>query len=67
MFCVSCGGRLEVIEVLRDDDDIYRRRKCKNCGKLSFSHEEFIEPDDSFRSVWNECYRNKVNKHKEEK
>ena len=66
MFCTSCGGRLGVVEVLRDTDDIYRRRKCKKCGRLLYSHEVFIEPDDSFRATWNECDRNARSKNKEE-
>lgn len=66
MLCLSCGGKLEVIEVLRDTDDIYRRRKCKVCGRLLFSHESFVEPDESFRSTWNELDRSNRNKTKEE-
>lgn len=67
MLCETCGGKLEVIEVLRDTDDIYRRRKCRICGRLLYSHEFFVEPDDSFRATWNELDRDKRNKNKEEK
>lgn len=67
MLCNSCGGRLDVIEVLRDTDDIYRRRKCKKCGRLLYSHEAFVEPDDSFRATWNKLDHNNRNKTKEEK
>lgn len=67
MLCAECGGKLEVIDVVRDEDDIYRRRKCKICGKLSYSHEEFVEPDDSFRAAWNKIDSTIRNKGKEEK
>ena len=66
MICVSCGGKLEVVDVLRDTDDVYRRRKCKLCGRLLYSHESFVEPDDSFRATWNTLDRNIRTKNKEE-
>lgn len=67
MFCISCGGKLEVVDVVRDLDDVYRRRKCKSCGKLVFTFESEVEPTDSFRAAWNECNRNIRNRNKGEK
>lgn len=63
MICPVCEGKLEVVDVVRDIDDIYRRRKCKSCGQLVYTTESEVKPDTAFRNAWNACAR----KNKEEK
>lgn len=58
MICPSCNGKLEVVDVVRDVDDIYRRRKCKSCGQLIYTTESEVKPDTAFRAAWNACARN---------
>lgn len=58
MICPACNGKLEVVDVVRDSDDIYRRRKCKSCGQLIYTTESEVTPDTAFRAAWNACERN---------
>lgn len=58
MICPVCEGKLEVVDTVRDIDDIYRRRKCKLCGQLIYTTESEVQPDTAFRAAWNACARN---------
>ena len=67
MNCPECNSKLEVINVVRDTDDIYRRRRCKVCGKLVYTHESEVIPDAAYRSNWTNLVNNSRNRNKEEK
>lgn len=56
MLCPKCGNRLGVVET-RDwsDGNVYRRRKCKNCGHLIATIEIKIPYDNQFRREWNDA------------
>lgn len=67
MVCPDCSGKLTVVDMVRDEDDVYRRRKCTVCGRLVFTLESEVTPDASYRNTWNTLQNNSRNKHKEEK
>ena len=67
MICTQCGSKLEVVDTVRDDDDVYRRRRCKACGKLVYTLESEVEPNAEYHSNWNNLVYNSRNKNKEEK
>ena len=66
MICPACDGKLEVVETVRNVDYVYRRRRCKSCGHLIYTTESEVNPDTSFRSVWNMCDYDARNRVKEE-
>lgn len=39
MKCPKCGNHLTVIETRAESDAVYRKRKCKICGKTAFTSE----------------------------
>lgn len=67
MICPSCNGKLGVVDMVRDTQDVYRRRKCKACGRLVYTLESEVEPDSVYRNNWTACDHNIRNKNKEGK
>lgn len=39
MICPKCSGSTVVVDSVRDDESVYRRRKCLDCGSVFFSIE----------------------------
>ena len=39
MLCKYCGGATKVMETSKLVDEVYRRRKCVECGKISYTVE----------------------------
>lgn len=39
MNCPKCGAGLYVVHSLSDENGVYRRRKCKECGEAVFTTE----------------------------
>ena len=67
MVCPVCYSKLEVVDTVRDTDDIYRRRKCKACGKLVYTLESEVEPDAAYRNTWANLVYNSRTHNKEDK
>lgn len=67
MVCPDCGGKLTVVDTVRDEDDVYRRRKCAVCGRLVYTLESEVEADAKYHSNWNNLIYSSRNKTKEEK
>ena len=67
MVCSDCDGKLTVVDIVRDEDYVYRRKKCTVCGRLVYTREYEVIPDAMYRSIWNMNLQNKRNKNKEEK
>ena len=55
MFCPKCGTKTKVIESREVEEEVFRNRKCPNCG-YSFYTEEFEseESKDGLRYIWAE-------------
>lgn len=39
MICPSCGGKFKVIDTRSDQEIVYRRRECKDCGERYTTYE----------------------------
>lgn len=56
MLC-KCGSKMSVADVVKTEDEIYRKRVCKDCGKVIFTLEFEIEYDENVSRIWNDNYR----------
>ena len=66
MLCPACSNKLKVVETVRNDEEVYRRKRCTVCGKLVFTLESEVEPDSDYRNNWLICDHNNRIKSKEE-
>ena len=59
MNCPRCGGKVGVIDSVHntDENEIYRKRKCKDCELIFYTAEYEIRHDLSFRSEWYRFHR----------
>lgn len=55
MLCQKCGVKLRVIDCERNEEEVYRRRRCPSCSRISFTIEFEVEPDEKYRTAWKEC------------
>lgn len=60
MVCMKCGSKTGVIDTIKQDDVIYRRRKCKACGHLQWTEEIDLLDD----SIIPDIYKFKKEKYK---
>jgi transcriptional regulator NrdR family protein len=49
MTCLYCGGKTKVIDTGRSTEEVIRRRKCLECGKLFFTAERDISYNEGRR------------------
>lgn len=56
MNCHNCGGNTKVSEVFRDNNGIYRMRKCITCGKR-FTTSEFVSDSKNFYRIKSRYYK----------
>lgn len=66
MLCPACSSKLKVVDTVRNDEEVYRRKRCTVCGKLVFTRELEVEPDPEYRNIWQSCDNDIRNKTKEE-
>lgn len=66
MICPECSGKLNVVDTVRDTEDVYRRRRCATCGRLVYTRESEVYPNAVYRSNWAACVQNTRNQNKEE-
>lgn len=66
MVCPECNGKLRVIDMVRDTQDVYRRRKCTVCNRLIYTLESEVEPSAEYRNNWAICVHNSRTKNKED-
>ena len=43
MTCPFCGGKAKVVDSASNTEEVVRKRKCLDCGKLNFTTERDIE------------------------
>lgn len=68
MKCSACGGKVTVTTALPGaDNEIYRKRKCTECGRISYSTEFEVEFDDKFQKEWLRAYSAKMDHYKKRK
>jgi transcriptional regulator NrdR family protein len=64
MTCPKCNGKIKVIDSAHntDDNEMYRRRKCLECGHTFYTTEFEVAGDDNkFRNAWLKYHRNNKN------
>lgn len=58
MTCPQCNGKVYVIDsVNAPEGDIYRKRKCRECGYLFYTVESEMEAMPSFVKKWSYYHR----------
>ena len=50
MICPKCGGALTVVDSISDDNSVYRRRRCVECGNRFYTR-EVIDNGLTFRDL----------------
>lgn len=54
MTCPDCGGKTRTVDTAQtQNNETYRRKKCLECGRLIFTIEYEVEPDEQYRKDWN--------------
>ena len=68
MKCPKCNGEAGVVDSSfnPEDNEYYRRRKCKSCGHSYYTIEFEVSFDESFKETYTKhhrmyAYRNKKN------
>lgn len=62
MLCPKCGGKSGVIDTVKNpvDNEIYRQRKCTDCGRVFYSIETKADCNQDFmEEKWHKYYRRK--------
>ena len=61
MNCPKCGSNnLKVIDTISDlDDEVYRCRRCIDCGNKIYTVEFEVESNDEVRDVFRQAHRDK--------
>lgn len=67
MKCSKCGSNnLRVMDTFSDlDEEIYRRRKCLDCGEKIYTVEYEVEPNEEFKKAYGKANRTKHAKYKD--
>jgi transcriptional regulator NrdR family protein len=58
--CSSCTT-IDTVQN-RTDNEVYRKRKCRDCGHIFYTSEFEVEYSDQFKKDWNKHYRRKYKK-----
>ena len=63
MKCPKCEGKVRTIDCVNTrHNEVYRRKKCTECGLEFYTCECVVKPDKEFKGEWGLNYR----KHKKE-
>jgi transcriptional regulator NrdR family protein len=58
MKCSKCSGKVKVLDTIHSaENEIYRRRKCLECGRIFFSTEFEVETTADFLDEYHKSYR----------
>lgn len=63
MTCLYCGGKTKVVESRNSVEEVIRRRKCLECGKLLYTAERDIDYKEGAKLLYEYSLRNKNKKH----
>ena len=61
--CEYCGGKMATKNVVHNtrDEEIYRQKRCVNCGHEIYTVEFEVEENRRFKEEWNKLIRLRVN------
>ena len=64
MNCPNCKGKVTVRDTVHVEkaNEIYRKRKCTDCGHTFFTVEFEVDDDDALKGIWAKNYRTKKKK-----
>lgn len=59
MICPKCFDDATVIDTVKnvDNNEVYRKLKCKSCGHKFYTLEYEVEYSNNFKKLWNEYHR----------
>ena len=58
MNCPKCNGKVLVVDTVNlPSNEIYRKRKCSECGYSFYTAEFEVEYDQGFANEWNANHR----------
>lgn len=59
MYCPKCGGKLRVLDNVKnpDENEIYRKKSCAECEHTFFTVEYEVVENQKFKDYWNKYYR----------
>lgn len=56
--CPNCGGNVKVRDTTHtEENEIYRKRACLNCGNVFYTIEFVAEANNKFLKNWRRCCR----------
>ena len=61
MKCPNCGKKLLVKDTVHNvaDNEVYRKRICKECGETIFTTEFEVDPDMDYMELWYSNHRHR--------
>ena len=63
MFCPKCNAKTKVIDSRICEEEVFRRRKCNECGYIFYTEEfESDESKEGMRYIWAENARKRRQK-----
>lgn len=66
MKCPDCNGKVRTIDSVNTRyNEVYRKRKCTECGYIFYTCECTVKSDVEFKEEWNLSYRRNKKKEKE--
>lgn len=62
MYCPNCGGKLRVLDNVKnpDENEIYRKKSCTACGHVFHTVEYEVVENQKFKDEWNKYYRQPI-------
>lgn len=58
MICPKCGGKTKIGAVcIKPDSEVFRRRKCIDCGYSMYTAEFEVERSGKFKVDWRKYHR----------
>lgn len=60
MQCPKCGHTTQVTHLTtNDENEEYRRRRCRWCGHIFYTIEFEVEVNDAFKEEWPQMFKKK--------
>ena len=66
MFCPNCSGSISVLDTLNSETEIYRHRKCQDCGFKFYTIESAV-PSERVAPLFTEWQKERSRKHRAKK
>lgn len=59
MTCPKCKGKVVSIDssINNTDNEVYRKKKCRDCGETFYTVEFEVIENDRFKKAWNANHR----------